>query len=266
MMEPAARVYRSVYPSKNLVLAESCDYLFQIVEGGELRVRLPELGIFEVSGRSDILKTLLVNRMHDPAVADAVRKYVNPSKDAVDIGANIGLFTILLASMVSEANRVLAVEPAPGALVHLKKNIEMNGYASKVIIYEGVAAEIGGMFTLHVVEGMEEYSSLLHPAHPAIKSKKEQGVQVAGETVDHLVERFALTPGIIKIDTEATELQVLRGAENTIVTHRPVILSELAGNLLSAAGASADTMIRFLTARGYAIDCRESGNIVAIPT
>src|SRR3546814_5280958 len=93
-----------------------------------------------------------------------------------------------------------------------------------------------GTNAIHVIPGMEEYSSIgaLHPA-----ARAENGVQehtVASDRLDDLVIRHDLKPGLIKVDVEGAEGLVFRGAMETLNKFRPVILSELSDPLLRELG------------------------------
>lgn len=100
---------------------------FKSVEKGSLVVRIPDFeGIFEIDFRSHILKRILKDKHYEPIFVEVVKKYVDPQKDVLDVGANVGLFAILFSKIISGNNRVLAVELAPLALDYLRRNIERN--------------------------------------------------------------------------------------------------------------------------------------------
>jgi FkbM family methyltransferase len=252
-------------PDRQLIL-DSYERLFEYIEGS-VTVQTQDFGIVEIGCRSQVLRRILVERKYEPELVDALRKHVDPSKDALDIGANVGIFTIFLAGLLSEGRRVLAVEPTPGARGYLKRNIDAHNCADRVILFEGVATETNGDFTLNVVEGMEEFSSLLTLASPGIRNLEQKHIRVPGRTIDSLVEQHKLAPGIIKIDVEGAELQVLRGAKQTLLIHRPVICFEAwPEEMLRAAGGSRPgAAAEYLAACGYVIfDCGPN-ELVAMP-
>ena len=216
---------------------------------------LPEYrGTFAMDIHSHILRRILRDHHYEPELVRVVEKYLNRKRDVLDIGANVGLFTVLFAKLVSEDSRVLAVEPTPGALGLLKANVSRNAVAESVQIYEGVASNREGRHTMNVIPGKEEYSTLgAEVSHPAVKGLVKEKVDVEGKTIDQLVEIFDLHPGFIKIDAEGAEKLVLDGALDTLARERPVIMAELTDELLPNCGASSREILDLLRASGYEV-------------
>src|ERR1051325_8309201 len=64
-----------------------------------------------------------------------------PGMIALDVGANMGIYTLLAAREVGPGGRVIAVEPDPVALQFLKSNIAANGYSGIVTVVEDAASD-----------------------------------------------------------------------------------------------------------------------------
>lgn len=231
-------------------------------------------GIFEIDFRSHILRRILRVKHYEPIIVEVVKKYVDPQKDVLDIGANVGLFAILFSKIVSSNNRVLVVEPAPLALDYLRRKIERNCSSQSIIVFEGLATNEESVFRLNTIPGMEEYSSLGN-FHPAVQGKSYKSIEVKSSTIDNIVNEFNLNPGFIKIDTEGAEYLVVSGAINTLMKYRPVVLSELSDTLLSSFGDTSEKVIKLLQTNGYRIVNAEvpgvpirhpfNGEILALP-
>jgi FkbM family methyltransferase len=197
-------------------------------------------------------------------VVEVIARHLDPARDAIDVGANVGLFTVLMARSLDESRRVLAIEPTKGALDYLRRNIERNHCTRKVAIFAGVAADQNGEFPISVIEGLEEYSSIVATPHHGPRAPDR--LLVPGETIDSLVQRFDLGPGFIKLDAEGAEYRILSGALHTLRTHRPIIVSELSEALLSASGATSRQVCGLLEAHGYLVKKFAVGQILATPT
>jgi FkbM family methyltransferase len=264
--KPIIRLVRVVLPPPGHRQTRSFEHLFRNVVGGSLAVRLGDLGVFEIGSRSNILSRVLIYGEYEPRVMAVLRSRVDPNKDVIDVGANIGILTVLLAGLISNQRKVLAIEPTPGALTFLRRNVASNGATEKVILFEGVAEESSREFAIKVFHGMEEFSTLMGIAHSTVKGQKFEELRVAGETIDSLVQRHNLSPGLIKIDTEGAELHVLRGAKETIRRFRPTIVCEEFSNQMTLEAGEAPGGIRaLLKDYGYSFSLFEAEELLAVP-
>jgi FkbM family methyltransferase len=227
---------------------------FSNVEDGSLVVRIPNLGgAYEIDFRSHILLRVLRKKTYEPELVELAARYLDPERDVLDIGANVGLLTVFFARSIQPPHKVLSVEPTPLAQSYLRRNIERNAVAEKVVVFDGLVTEKPGSYELHVIPGKEEYSSLGNIVHKSTTGEQSRTIQVAGETVDHLVGRFGVRPGFVKIDTEGAELFVLRGAIQTLRRERPVLLMELSDRLLASLGCSSEQVFALLRENGYRV-------------
>ena len=240
-------------------------------------VRLPEMeGSFEVGLRSTILKRILHTGEYEPDLAAVLKKRVDPGRDVIDVGANVGFFSVLAAKLIDDGQRVLAIEPTPSAVGYLRRNIERNSCADRVIVAQNLVADSVGRRDLHVIPGKEEFSSLNAIVHPSVRGLESVKIVVDCETIDNLVMRLGLSPGLIKIDVEGAEIAVFRGAEETIRRHLPTIVFEVTDSLHQRLdrGTTYET-VTWLEERGYRVGSVEhpkqmirvpySGEAVALP-
>lgn len=168
------------------------------------------------------------------------------------MGANIGLFTVLLAKRLNSGRRVLAAEPTPGALFRLKINLFRNKVVN-CIVFEGVVTNQPGDVELNLVEEAEEYSSIAPLSHPDAPAGGRKKIHVPGKTVDELVEENGLNPGLIKMDVEGAEFLVLQGAQATLKNLKPVVIAEMDDRLLKGTGAKSEEMVALFHHAGYRV-------------
>jgi len=142
------------------------------------------------------------------------KEEIKRGMNIIDVGAHIGAYTVLAAEKVGEIGKVIAIEPEPKNYQYLIKNIKLNNFKNVIPVKIALTDHEGfGKLYLHPFvsadhsfvsrenEGFEESSFLETPV----------------KTLDNLVEELNLKKvDIIKIDTEGTELSVLRGAEKTL--------------------------------------------------
>lgn len=210
-------------------------------------------GHFRIRTSSDLFSRCITDGGYETDLVDAITPHIDKQRDAIDIGANVGFYSVLMANLISDSCRVLAIEPSNYMLKLLKDNIELNSCGDKVIIYEGCAGNSEGEVTLNTIEGNEEYSSLGKVVHPSALDKKVISQQSKCTTLDTLVEKHSLRPGFIKIDVEGFEHMVIEGASSVLEKHRPVIFSELSDELLRSNGASSSQVYEMLVKLGYKV-------------
>jgi FkbM family methyltransferase len=179
----------------------------------------------------------------------AARQFLSLDKIAVDVGANVGLFTSVLAR---RSKRVISFEPNPQCAWHLCKvapgNCEIIAKAVsesagrvqlRTPVHYGVA-----MDALATIDEANRFRTEMRATGMALRD-------VEMTTLDQeLLPRLALEDSVslINIDVEGHELSVLKGGEALIASHRPVLLVELEYRH----GAPVDSTFAWLEARSYA--------------
>jgi FkbM family methyltransferase len=138
-----------------------------------------------------------------------------------DIGANIGVYGLLARALTRRAVR--GFEPSPD-LAHLADDISVANGLPYPVERIALGAQTGTA-TLYLSDVTDSSNSLAAGFRPS-----SQTLLVPVETVDDVVRRTGETPAVLKIDTETTEPDVLRGAEHLIRVHRPWILCEVLAN------------------------------------
>jgi FkbM family methyltransferase len=125
---------------------------------------------------------------------------------ALDVGANVGAYTLLLGRWVQPGGRVYAFEPASEAYGGLTAHVRLNGLGDAVTCVRAAASASTGTATL-AVDGLSGANRL---------DASAAGERVETVTLDDFCRREGIRPAFIKIDVEGAELEVLRGARETI--------------------------------------------------
>jgi FkbM family methyltransferase len=274
---PIQWVRRQIHSNAGSRLADALREAPENVLKGDLVVTAQGFpGAFAMDIRSHVLHGILASEGYEPHVLSMVKQHLDVTRDCIDVGANVGLFTALMASLLKQDKRVLAIEPTPGAIGHLRSNLERSDYSNAVEIFQGVASDCDGEATIYVVPGKEEYSSIGGIVHPSIQPGETRvPIQTSSARIDSLVTRLALQPGFMKIDTEGAEYLVLKGSVETLKQYKPVIISELCDELLVSLGHKALEVVELLSDLGYHVYDLENmslvkeypfaGEILAIP-
>jgi len=157
--------------------------------------------------------------LYDRRELELVREHLG-NGDFVDVGAHVGLYTVVAA--LSGPGRVLAFEPNPSARAQLDANIALNSCADVVVVPKAVG-DAPGAALLHVPRTPDpSFSSLA-----AGRFAEGDPIDVEVTTVDAEVEASGLRPSVVKVDVEGGELAVVGGMQRTLERHRPVLLVEV---------------------------------------
>jgi len=149
----------------------------------------------------------------------AVQKLLKPGSTFVDIGANVGDYTLLAASLVGNAGRVLSFEPEPRNRGWLQQSIDLNGYKN-IDVFPVALSDGEGEASLYLGE-IAGYHTLI-PGHP---ERQAGTITVKTRTLDsYLHELGREHVDMMKIDVEGAEMQVLRGARTTLGKNPNMIL------------------------------------------
>jgi FkbM family methyltransferase len=210
-------------------------------------VQFPCFSIFASKDDLAIGHHVLGGHPYEPGIAATFNRCVKPGMAVVDVGANIGCLTMLLASLVEASGLVVAVEPNPENIKLLEASRRVNGF-DQVLVIQAAAGRRTGLLALNVSHSNGMTGELPEDADAVFAS--------------HPVPCFALDAilpkdrriDLIKIDTEGAELNALMGLSETINRDRPVIVSEFSpATLPGISQCSGPEYLRFLIAGGYRI-------------
>jgi FkbM family methyltransferase len=208
---------------------------------------------FIIDKNSQLFSRLLLFGNYEPKLVNYCSQHLDIDKDVIDVGANIGFYSVFFAKKINLDRRVLSIEPTENCLGKLQKNLALNSVEGKVIIFNGVVSNTIGELLINTIPGNEEFSTIGKLNHPSIPKDNHESYKVESSTVDLLVEKFSLNPGFIKCDVEGAEHLVLEGCDQVLTTFRPAILMEISDPLLRQNGSSAQAIIEKIYSYGYDI-------------
>lgn len=147
---------------------------------------------------------------------------------ALDLGAHIGYFTLLLASITKDGGRVFSFEPNPFNAEKIRRMLAANHMEYVTLIEAGVSDHSGSMaFT---VEATGSMGSLV--SSPAVSASSVQVSVVSLDALD--AEQSLGNVSVIKMDIEGAEVEAIRGMKRLLERCRPVIVCEWHPHRVSA--------------------------------
>lgn len=180
----------------------------------------------------------------EPDTTILVKKLLRQGDVVVDVGANIGYFSLLFSQCVGSKGHVYSYEPVPQLAAALQSNAELNKF-KQITLSNLALSDHGGQAIFYV--GPKDNSGL-SSLRPPRSSSAILNVNLArfDEIFSH-----AENVSLIKIDVEGAELAVLRGMEKYLLKKLPNILVEVTSQFLNEMGDSEQSLLAYLQSFGY---------------
>lgn len=166
------------------------------VEFGDMKFHLPirERGVVD-----EVLGSRVYEQVYGLCEGDIV----------IDVGAHVGIFSIMAAKAIGENGLVIAIEPEPKNQAFLEENIKSNGVDKVVKMIRGAAGDGEGRRHLYLSRFPRCHS--FHNASQVGEAMSES-IEVTVDSLDNIVPKLGLERvNFVKIDTEGWELEVLNG-------------------------------------------------------
>jgi len=191
-----------------------------------------------------------VAKQHHKELIPILRPLLPEDGVVFDIGAHAGQMAKLFARMAPKG-RVHAFEPGAYALSILRPAVTLRGRGRIKVEPIALGAEPGKLTLTTPIKRSGSYGFGLSRLGDA-RGGKAFRHEVEVDTIDRYVERNRIARlDLIKADIEGWELQMLRGARNTLATLKPALVLEAVDAYLARAGDSRSELWRFLSDLGY---------------
>jgi FkbM family methyltransferase len=160
---------------------------------------------------------------YEPHVSAALRQLLEPGMTFVDVGANIGYFALLAASLAGPQGKVIAFEPNLENCDLFRRSIAANGFDGFVEIHPYAAAEKAQTFVLDV-GGSSSNGRIIDFTPQAVPGINPPRVVEAVALDDHLADEARID--VVKMDIEGAEPRAFQGMRQVMQQHRPILLLE----------------------------------------
>lgn len=173
------------------------------------------------------------------------RKMLTPGMVVVDIGANLGLYTLIASETVQT---VIAYEPEPVNAMLCEQTMRINNRRNVKVICSGLS------------DRCETRILFLHPVNkgkhslipPETHTQQKNSVRVPLTTLDESLRKEGISRvDLIKLDVEGWEACVIRGMRETLLRDHPILFFEYAPVRIREAGEDPEAMLSFLEEIGY---------------
>jgi FkbM family methyltransferase len=254
----------------------------------EMRLRLPELAPGRIVRRRRVekaiqsrstfvvdLRAIGARMIVDPEMSFAwqyvlgsyeiplvrsLRKVLRPGMVCVDVGANVGYFSLLMANLVGPNGRVFSFEPTRRTFDALKANVHLNDLENIVVERLALFDHNGVLEFREGPPGYDAYNSAGEITHPSAAQQIFTSHNVPCTTLDaYLDARGIRHVDLIKIDVEGAELIVLKGMQNILEENPGLKLAiEFADKTTAGFGYRARDIGLWLMERGWQLSVVKS--------
>lgn len=199
-----------------------------------------------------------LNDNWEPSETDFFVSRLREGDTVLDIGANIGWFSLVASKHIGPTGSIHSFEPRPQTSKMLAKTISLNGLRSMVHCWEyALTDEPGNIFINWGVDTDNPGGSFISKTFNPVQSGLQSSVIKAVRLDDFLPD---IKPDVIKIDVEGAGPLVFFGAVNALRRGKPVILSELyPEQLMRVSGHTSSSYISQMHELGYVCYMLENG-------
>jgi FkbM family methyltransferase len=173
---------------------------------------------------------------YEPEQTAQFRRRLRPGHTLFDVGAHVGYYSMLGASLVGSAGRVHAFEPQPRNAGYLRGHLALNRFSNVTVTETAISDRPG---TASFAPGTGSGTGRLSGSG---------GEEVKTTTLDHYTRETGAEPDVMKIDVEGAEVAVLEGARHLLEARRPVIFLSTHGD------AVRQRCLEILARAGYACE------------
>jgi FkbM family methyltransferase len=203
------------------------------------------------------IESRLISQDYDRATLGLVSMLVKPGHVCMDIGANIGVYSVVMQSLAGRSGEVHSFEPVNHIRRKAMLNLQLNGCRNVRLNDFALGASPGTLKMLQVKSGIFRAgtSSMLETdSIEAVGREHFDEVDVRVETLDNYVAELGMKQlDFIKMDVEGFEIFVLQGATKTLAKLRPAILFEYDLGRLDKLGISEEDFAKIFQGNNYVI-------------
>lgn len=179
---------------------------------------------------------------------------VAPGDTIVDIGANFGVYSLVMAQRAGVSGNVHAFEPGRASLEHLRENCQLNPSLNVEVIPVALSEHAGHLSLFHIGGG------------PATFSLGGAADDVAEQVQVTTLDAWARDEGlrkldVLKIDVEGHEPKVFMGGAETLSALKPLVMFEVSASALARNGSKPDQSFNQLVKLGYGVHHLDEGQL-----
>lgn len=198
---------------------------------------------------------LILEGVYEEHTEAVLRRVIQPGMHVVEVGANVGLFTLLMARSVGARGSVYAFECDPTLARIARDNLEVNGLGGIGTIDERAVSKAGGNLKFRAAMRHRGGGTLIPDLQqiPELTESERETIVVQAVTLDQFAASYDRRIDFLKIDAEAAEADIIRGGLSIFGNpNYPItIMMEFAPEFMRKAGMDPALQMQELTDAGF---------------
>jgi FkbM family methyltransferase len=218
----------------------------------DIKVKMKDGFAMHLDLRDWVDSHLFAKGEYEHNVGVIIKKILRSGDHFVDVGANIGFFTLLGSRIVGSNGTVTSFEPSKNVFQKLSKNVSVNG-VKNVVLHNAAVSDTTDEVILYLGPTSHSGITSLRPLgeHDGSTERTER---INTVTMDSIFVNSVIRPRLLKIDVEGAEFRVLNGMKSILggnPRERPYVIFEFSPGYLQGMGDSAEVLISLLDSHGY---------------
>jgi FkbM family methyltransferase len=158
------------------------------------------------------------DNLSETTVQFALRDLIRPGDTAFDVGAHMGMLSIIMSRLVGPNGKVCSFEASPDTLLQTRTNLLYAAAFNCSLFHAAITTQSNQWVPFFVGDYSQSNSLLPHPG--------ATDVIVPGLALDDFIDRYGLEPSVVKMDIEGTEFDALKGMERYLQRANPHLILE----------------------------------------
>ncbi len=194
---------------------------------------------------------LSIRKNYEPGHVALMKEKVKEGDYVVDVGANIGFYTLLLAKLVGPHGKVFAFEPDPENFIVLEKNVKLNNYKNIIIENKAVINknEKVDLFMSNINKG----DTRIYKTPEKIKEGVAPDCEAYGVKLDDYFDKNKEKIKFFKMDIQGAEHLAITGMISILKNEGISFTVEFCPELLDCAGINSEDFLSLLNENGFSI-------------
>jgi len=216
-----------------------------------VKIAIGNKEIFEMHGfkikKGRTTRISILTGEFEPSTTKLIKNEVKEGMVVFDMGANIGLYSLLCSRLVGKSGYVYAFEPEPYLVDVINENIKLNQITNVKVFPYAISNKIGN--AKFGINKSQDGDNRLES-----KIINDEIINVETITIDYFCEKYNLKPDFIKMDIQGSEPKAFEGMKNTIASNQNIkIITEFFPSAITDVGSSTEKFLDNLEKIGFTI-------------